>query len=143
MVCRVSSESFCSTGRHILSKVEGEQSDALIEQVFREIGSLDWTHLHIWEPDANVPGRSDFEPGPTPLVDEIATRFRQHLINSNDPRANDVNVSAGDGARVVNIIIEQPGRWWIGTHRVTEVYEGWPGGVPSLQLPTRWLAELI
>ncbi len=132
---------FIRLGGHILSKLEGEDSQSLISKALGEVEALGWTHVHVWEPDSNLPGRNGFEPGPTLLVQEIANTLREHLSSQGDSRAESINQNAPRDAKVVDLIIEQPGRWWIGTHKVTEVYEGWPGGVPSLTVPLEMVSR--
>jgi 23S rRNA (cytidine2498-2'-O)-methyltransferase len=137
----IPSSAFVRSRGHILCKLEGEKSDTLVEQAMREIGDLDWTHLHVWEPDTGLPGQNGFEPGPTVLVNEVAIQFRTNLVSAGDTRAEQVNTNADEHAKIIDVIIENPGRWWIGTHRVRSIPDAWPGGVPQLEVPLTMISR--
>ena len=88
-----------------------------------------YTHLHVRERDRQLPGDNGFEPGISPLADEIS-----HLIESARPDGISpaINQAAADGDRVLDCILVEPGEWWVGWHRAHSGPSSWPGGVPDI-----------
>ncbi len=134
-------DTFVRSSGHILSKIEGESTFELVTSAFEQFDEADWEALHVWQVDSDMPGKNGFEPGITPLVSAIAHAFRTRLKERDDARASTVNTVASHNTKVIDIIIEQPNRWWIGAHRVHERHDCWPGGVPPLDLPVTMISR--
>lgn len=64
-----------------LGQVRGEQAEKLVAEALAMAGS-DWDAVHIYHRDQHLPGIQGFEPGGTPLTDEIGQIF-QRLWPSN------------------------------------------------------------
>jgi 23S rRNA (cytidine2498-2'-O)-methyltransferase len=114
---------------HILGKVGGELADPLIETIVSENKELDWTHLHVWQRDIAQPGWHGFEPGRSALAQYIADKFVLALTAIQDERASNVNQVASEEGRVLEVIIDDPHRWWIATRPIQSREDRWVGGV--------------
>jgi 23S rRNA (cytidine2498-2'-O)-methyltransferase len=90
-------------------------------------------HIHIWQRDLRTVGES-FEPFESELTAEVAKAVRQQLKATpvEGKRPPRVNATAGVGQQVLDCIIVDPERWWVGKHSVTATFHAWPGGVPGL-----------
>lgn len=115
------------------ANIDGHQTAAefwsLLTERFPPDDLAKFTHLHVWERDRQLPGDNGFEPGLSPLADEIS-----HLIETASPDgiAPTVNQVAAEGDRVLDCVLVEPGEWWIGWHRVQSGPSSWPGGVPDI-----------
>jgi 23S rRNA (cytidine2498-2'-O)-methyltransferase len=113
-----------------VDRVEGEDIDALAEQVWaRAVTDLP-NHLHVWQRDPRKVGES-FEPFTTELTNRVVER-----LNGCRPAACKsipVNSEASPNDRVLDCILVEENRWWIGEHRVSTTFQAWPGGVPPFK----------
>ena len=135
----------------VLGKVEGTESAVMLAQILESTKSLDWQVCHVWQRDMADPGWNGFEPGGTPLAWLVAEQFR-NLVQ--DPRPVIANRPAFDSEsqrvdptvvdpkgldpkldRILEIIIDEPNRWWIATKRAQQNYDFWPGGIPEFPIP--------
>ena len=98
--------------------------------------------IHVWQPDAEEPGKHRYEPGLTPLAQEIQRKIVQdcpdHIkqrLAPNDPNAWQ-STEGYLGETCLDCIVVAPNEWWIGTHRVVDEHSRWPGGLLPLQLPS-------
>ncbi len=132
---------FVRASGHIVSKIEGSSTGELVAGTLAQVNELDWQSMHIWQPDSHVPGHRGYEPGPNELTQAIGEQFSSELERRGDPRSLQINRHCGKNTRVLDIIVEQPNRWWIGTHLVSQIYDSWPGGVPILQLPVSMISR--
>lgn len=135
---------FARTWGHSTDSVSGDDGRVLAEEVWRLLGErypaetlAEFRHLHVWERDRHLPGDDGFEPGVSPLAEEIGD-----LLLTAAPEA----VTAGESAirlnedakhddRILDVIIIEPGEWRIGWHRADSVSQTWPGGVPDVEMP--------
>lgn len=97
--------------------------------------------IHVWQPDTEEPGKHRYEPGLTPLAQEIHGKIVQSCPDEikrrlaiRDPNAWQ-SVEAYLGETCLDCIVVAPNEWWIGTHRVVDEHSRWPGGLLPLQLP--------
>lgn len=102
---------------------------ALLTDRFPPDDLAKFTHLHVWERDRQLPGDNDFEPGLSPLADEISGLIDDARPDFCTPTINDIATSE---ERVLDCVLVEPGEWWIGWHRVHSTASAWPGGVPLL-----------
>lgn len=114
---------------HILKKCEGEVAETLVQEIVEEYRALDWTDLHVWQRDIAQPGWHGFEPGRSALARYVAEAFEKRLSELEDARSQKVNQIAGMESRVLEVIIDEPNRWWLATRFVQSVEDGWVGGV--------------
>lgn len=131
---------FARTWGHSIGKVVGSDGTEMSRQ-FRELLSSKLTeeqlstcrHLHVWERDRLLPGSKGFEPGVSPLAEEIAGIL---AASSNDEAsAWTVNAITQPDEFVIDCVVVEPGEWWIGWHTSKQGPLCWPGGVPQIELP--------
>ncbi len=91
--------------------------------------------LHVWERDPRVPGDSGFEPGPTPLAEEVeqAVRAASPLESLRDAPESRRDIPRNRW--VLDVAVIDPDHWFVGVHRTTSRTARWPGGVPRVELP--------
>jgi 23S rRNA (cytidine2498-2'-O)-methyltransferase len=125
-----------------IGKVVGTQLAELVGQVWKlaePILSGDPktpVDIHVWqrEPAADEDGDDTFI---TPLCLEIESALRAAA-------PEDVNVQRAVTTRrraaprnsvVLDVLVTEPGEWWIGYHRPLRRTERWPGGIIPVRLP--------
>jgi len=91
--------------------------------------------LHVWQRDKRVPGDHGFEPGPTPLDEEVA-----QAVAAAAPLESLRAVLDGGGAVprnrwALDVTLIEPDHWFVGVHRAASRPARWPGGVPRIELP--------
>jgi len=146
----------------VLGKVQGSESAPMLAEVLQLVEQLDWQVCHVWQRDMADPGWNGFEPGGTPLAWLVAQQFRKKLsecsqelgarpVIANRPGFESEDSSSGVQAedslglshefvankhpKILEIIIDEPGRWWIATKTAQHTYDYWPGGVPEFPIP--------
>ena len=62
---------FARTHGLSLGKVEGDTAQRMAASLWELAGDLHFDHLHVWQRDAALPGDGGFEPGLTPLAEEV------------------------------------------------------------------------
>jgi 23S rRNA (cytidine2498-2'-O)-methyltransferase len=125
-----------------LGRLTGSQLAQLAQQVWQHAGmsellaentSLD---LHVWqrEPVFDESGNDTFM---TPLCQEIEATLRAtapvsvklELAILSRRRATPRD------SRVLDVVVVDPGEWWIGYHRALRRTERWPGGKIPIRMP--------
>lgn len=91
--------------------------------------------LHVWERDKRVPGDSGFEPGETPLADEVEAAVRaasplESLRDSPESRGAIVR-----NRWALDVALIEPDHWFVGVHLAASRTARWPGGVPRIEMP--------
>lgn len=119
-----------------LGKVRGEDPALLAAEVWKLWGERPWRKLHVWAREAAEP--RDEEPAP---LEAVAAQARLALAAA-CPRqetlsdaALDPAVPARTGEFVLDVIVVEPGQWWVGLHRAHGGASQWPGGRMPLQMP--------
>jgi len=125
-----------------LGKLQGESMVALAEQVWQTSGveaflaSEQIDDLHVWQRDSAKPGERGFSPGPTQLALDAERAVRSHARN--EP-LREMPPSPRPPSRrnrwVLDVVMVEPGEWWLGCHLAARRHDCWPGGVQPLQLP--------
>lgn len=137
---------FARTHGVSLGRVEGGTAESQADALWRLVegcaasdgepvaGLFD--HLHVWQPDAALPGEDGFEPGLTPLAEEVGQIIARRMPPGLGRAAPlPVNRVARAAHRVLDCVLVAPDQWWIGWHRATGMPSRWPGGVPKIELP--------
>jgi 23S rRNA (cytidine2498-2'-O)-methyltransferase len=120
---------FARTYGFSLGKVSGSNAQELAQQAWKLAEQQRPHHVHAWQRDSTMPGENGFEPGTTPLANEIGQLFvdaRPSYLDAPLP----INQIASPGQIVLDCALVQPNEWWIGFHQATVVPQRWPGGVP-------------
>ena len=136
------SATFARTFGFSLGKVRGERSNELAEQAWQLGGVQEFLaeksvdDIHVWQRDTAIPGERGFEPGETELSRAVEQRVRN--CSPLKSLVTDPAVPRAPSRRnrwVLDIVLVEPGEWWIGCHRSVRRLDCWPGGVIPLQLP--------
>ena len=116
---------FARTSGISLGRVQGSHADPMADELWSRL-DLDFDQVHVWQRDTCLPGERGFEPGVTPLAEEVG-----QLIAQKCPVAKPlpVNQIAGRGQRVLDCVLVEPTEWWFGLHLVNSRVSRWPGGV--------------
>jgi 23S rRNA (cytidine2498-2'-O)-methyltransferase len=112
-----------------LGKVSGTFGEPLIKEALQLVEEREFEQLHVWQRDALAPGEHGYEPGPTPLAEEVGA-----LLNAARPNLP-LNRRARAGQLVLDVAIVEPNEWWIGYHRAASMPSRWPGGVCEILAP--------
>jgi 23S rRNA (cytidine2498-2'-O)-methyltransferase len=134
---------FAHTHGISLGKLTGTQLGTLAEEVWklpivRSLATEDqWADVHVWEPGSldNADGDVDSD---APLCHEI-----EAVVRAAAPRAFSKLRREPKGrlrptarnALVLDIVVMEPGQWWVGCHRAVSWPARWPGGVMPVRLP--------
>ena len=108
---------------HSLGQVTGKEPSALAEaavSLARSAGT-GFVNAHVWS-RTESPGR-----GPR-LATDPAPAVRASLLELLGVPAETPPVAAR-GELVLDCVIDEPGRAWVGWHRVADVASSWPGGI--------------
>lgn len=132
---------FARTHGFSLGKVTGDVANELAAQVWPIVEGRPVNHIHVWQRDSAVPGGGGFEPGRTPLADEVATLIRDAQPEPTAGRRLPVNRTARSGEAVLDCCLVEPNQWWIGWHRATTLPTRWPGGVPSIEIESEIISR--
>ncbi|NOY29856.1 MAG: hypothetical protein GXP28_06660 [Planctomycetes bacterium] len=133
---------FARTYGFCLGKVLGDRTGELARQVWQSpaVEQMRASHpigdLHVWQRDPKPPGIQGFKPGPTLLATEVEGALRKHSpIEELKKMPDDPRQPSRRNRWVLDIVMVEPGEWWIGCHRSTRRLDCWPGGVIPLELP--------
>lgn len=133
---------FARTFGFCLGSVKGEQLGALADEVWAlpAVEQLLTTYplddLHVWQRDTAVPGEYGFEPGVTALAVEAEQALRERCpLEKLRTVASELRNPSRRNRWVLDVVLVEPGEWWVGCHRTVRRSDCWPGGVPQLELP--------
>ncbi|MGI9428546.1 MAG: SAM-dependent methyltransferase [Bythopirellula sp.] len=133
---------FARTFGFSLGKVQGELTNDLANQVWQLsavqqlLTAQPIDDVHVWQRDTALPGERGFEPGTTELSLAVEQSVRD-LAPLESLRALPTATRAPSRRNrwVLDIVLVEPGEWWIGCHRTVRRLDCWPGGVIPLELP--------
>jgi 23S rRNA (cytidine2498-2'-O)-methyltransferase len=126
---------FARTYGIALGNVQGDTAQQLAAAVWELAGSFDFDHIHVWQRDAAVPGDRGFEPGLTALAREAGQIIAAAMpATATDSSRLPVNRNARSGDRILDCVLVEPDRWWIGYHGASTMPSRWPGGTPQIEL---------
>src|SRR5262245_36428125 len=157
---------FARASGFCLGKATGATPAERADQVWKLIGELPPSQLHVWPRDRYTPGFRDYEPGmtvdavavegviseraPAKLAQQFAiSNFQFSILNLKPPRdaparGTGQNLSRdppcppllGEGELVADVVIVDDAEWWVGYHRVHSLISSWPGGLCETPLPS-------
>jgi 23S rRNA (cytidine2498-2'-O)-methyltransferase len=121
---------FARTYALSLGKVSGQHAERMVEEAWDLVGDIPLDHLHVWQRDARLPGERGFDPGITPLAQEIANVLatRRPTQPAKTPSLA-INRRARVGQSVLDCVMVEPGEWWLGHHLAGAMPSRYPGGV--------------
>jgi 23S rRNA (cytidine2498-2'-O)-methyltransferase len=117
-------------------KVKGDDAARMAEEAWRVAIESErlFDAVHAWERDRFTPGFKHFEPGPTPLADEVhAAVIAARPDGGATARSKDG--AAPRDATVFDCVIVEPGEWWLGWHVARSHESRLPGGMQKTELP--------
>jgi len=118
-------------------KALGEDPAQLAAEVWRLAGGRAFDRLHVWPRDAGLPGQRGYEPG----IDDASRVARAAILAAANgqpglPADFSQRVAEGrPGDLVLDVVLVEPGEWWVGWHRIRSVASRWPGGMYDRPLP--------
>ncbi len=70
-------------------------------------------------------------------ADESAEESAEINVKHSEPlkRSEPMSEGVAPGAKILEVIIDEPNRWWIAAKYAQKSYDFWPGGVPDLFFP--------
>jgi len=133
---------FARTYGFCLGKVVGDHLGELARQVWQwpaveqMMAVQPISDLHVWQRDRKPPGFRGFEPGPTILAGEVEAGLREcSQIDGLKKLSGDPRLPSRRNRWVLDIVLVEPGEWWIGCHYSSRRLDCWPGGVIPFELP--------
>lgn len=121
---------FARTWGVCLGKLQGEQTGELVPQFWRLAEPVRADQLHVWQRDWALPGDRGFEPGISVLAQEIGQQLIAGAPLLEEPqRRLAVNVCARANQTVLDCILVEPNRWWVGVHRALRRPLRFPAGI--------------
>ena len=133
---------FARTFGFSLGKVQGDSTTELAKAVWSLpaveafLAEQTIVDVHVWQRDTNVPGVKGFEPGTTELASAVEASVRQH--SPIEPLRSLPEAPRTPSRRnrwVLDVVLVEPGEWWIGCHFTSRRLDCYPGGVLPLELP--------
>ena len=107
----------------------------MVQELLTQFLPLDWEILHIWQRDNAMPGWNGFEPGKNAMTASVEGILKTSLEKVGDPRASQVGTIAPLEAKILDVVLVEPNRWWVGTHVAEKIEDTWPGGVFPATMP--------
>lgn len=137
---------FARTYGFSLGRVEGPSAERLAIEAWKLAEGRQVDQLHVWQRDALAPGEHGYEPGPTPLADEVGellTRVSGSAlaasVSGTAPAAGGPDIRpnrrARAGQQVLDVVLVEPNQWFIGCHEAASMPSRWPGGVCQIEAP--------
>ncbi len=92
--------------------------------------------IHVWQREPALDAAGD-EAFVTPLCLEIELALRAAAPESANVQrtVSTPRRAAPRNSCVLDVVVAEPGEWWIGSHRAVRRTERWPGGVIPVRLP--------
>ena len=112
-----------------LGQVKGATVPELVAAAVAAGGASAWRNVHVWPRD--------------PRADVAVPAIRQSLLAACGLPA-DTPVTATPGELILDCVIDEADRWWVGTHRAVAPPTRWPGGtypgtLPADKVSRAWL----
>lgn len=117
--------SFCRSLDGVQADSAAELAAAAAARFARRPGDC----LHVWERDAARPGVGGFEPQVTPAAQAALQAIRNAWPEAPPARP------ALSGEQVLDCVVVDPGRWWLGEHVAGDARTLWPGGLAEVETP--------
>jgi 23S rRNA (cytidine2498-2'-O)-methyltransferase len=135
---------FAHTHGISLRRVAGDQLAELVRQFWAhpEIAAIAKSgakiDLHVWQRVPEAADDDGLATFVTPLCREIESALRA-AAPEQSTLAREVAAhrkAARRNSRVLDVVVVEPGEWWIGYHAAVKPAERWPGGAIPVRLPS-------
>ncbi len=134
-----------------LGKVTGDNAASLADEAWQIAATAQrpFDALHVWQRDTFTPGFHHFEPGPTPVADEVRAALlaaRPSALAAVGAASSSVSTPP-DGERenrdalvprdaaIFDCVVVEPLEWWLGWHGGRSIASRLPGGMRRAELP--------
>jgi len=133
-----------SVARHGTYELAGDQLADLVRQFWEnpEIVAIATSgatiDLHVWQREPESGDDDGLDTFVTPLCREIESALRaaapeqSTVVREMAPHRK----AAARNSRVLDVVVVEPGEWWIGYHKAVKTAERWPGGAIPVRLPS-------
>ncbi len=111
-----------------IGKVSGAEAGSMADEAVGNAAIMDCQHVHVWQRDPSLPGQKGFEPGVSALAREVGNLFSSKIADGG--RKVPVNHVAKADEKIFDVVMVEPGEWWLGYHVATTMAGRWPGGTP-------------
>jgi 23S rRNA (cytidine2498-2'-O)-methyltransferase len=127
-----------------LGRLAGPQLADLVRQFWErpEVASIATTgttvDLHVWQREAGSTEDDALDTFVTPLCHEIEVALRA-AAPEQSKLAREVAAhrkATPRNSRVLDVVVVEPGEWWIGYHTAVKTVERWPSGAIPVRLPS-------
>lgn len=127
-----------------LGRLTGEQLAALVRQFWEhpEVSKLansdEAVDLHVWQREPESTDDDGLETYVTPLCAEIESALRAAAPESAKMvrTVAEHRKASPRNCHVLDVVLVEPGEWWIGYHTAVKATERWPGGAIPVRLPS-------
>ncbi len=123
---------FARSAGYSLGRVRGDDPAQMAAEAWQIAGDLPFQALHVWQRDAALPGERGFQPGVTPLAEEVE---RVLLGGRKGEASAPPQRVASRGQTVLDCVLVEPSEWWLGSHTVAALPTRYPGGVIPVTMP--------
>jgi 23S rRNA (cytidine2498-2'-O)-methyltransferase len=132
-----------------LGRFSGTELSSLVDQLWRNDGLVTlvsrepFVDIHVWQRELHTADEDASDSVVTPLAVQIDQAVRDAAPDScAKVKVNRVSnqtpirkrPTERDGL-VLDVVLVEPGEWWIGYHRAVTLVERWPGGVIPVRMP--------
>ena len=127
-----------------LGRIAGEQLAEMVQQFWAQpdiaaiATSGESVELHVWQRERVADEEDGLGTFATPLCVEIETALRA-AAPEKTTLAREMGgrrKAAPRNCRVLDVVVVEPGEWWIGYHAAVKTTERWPGGAIPVRLPS-------
>ncbi len=120
-----------------LGQVTGDSASQMAAQAWELAGDLAPAGIHVFERDRLRPGENGYEPALSDAAREVHALLWQACPQPDLRQKIPKNPlrPARQGRLVLDCVMLDSDRWWVGYHRVRLVESRWPGGIMPLELP--------
>jgi 23S rRNA (cytidine2498-2'-O)-methyltransferase len=126
-----------------LGRLAGDNLAELVRQFWEHpevaaIATSGAIDLHVWQREPVADDDDGLAAFVTPLCREIESALRgaapeqSTLVREMAPHRK----AAPRNCRVLDVVVVEPGEWWIGCHKAVKTAERWPGGAIPVRLPS-------
>jgi len=117
-----------------LGKIDATSPEAAAREVRKAAAGRPFTALHVWPRDKYAPGEHDYEVGLTDESRAVETLLRGSAPPEFAHLATPKATERGD--LVLDVVVVDPGLWWIGYHQAAALTTRRPGGIfDEIKLP--------
>ena len=127
---------FARTWGISLGPVQGKTGEDRMLTVLQHARELGVNRIHIWQRDQFGPGHHGYEPGLTDTARRTRLRMAELAPRRGEPKSGWFEGPTIRGHHVLDCILVDTNRWYLGCHVAREPSTCWTGGMWLHPLPT-------